>query len=38
MNLAVNASTGERIVALLKETYATPKSVVEKAALAAKGR
>jgi tripartite-type tricarboxylate transporter receptor subunit TctC len=38
MNLAVNASSGERIVALLKEVYATPKAVVEKAALAAKGK
>jgi hypothetical protein len=38
MNLAVNASTGEKIEALLKDVYATPKSVVEKAALAAKGR
>ena len=38
MNLAVNASTGERIVALLKEVYATPKDVVTKASLASKGR
>jgi tripartite-type tricarboxylate transporter receptor subunit TctC len=38
MNLAVNASTGEQVAALLKRVYATPKAVVEKAALAAKAR
>jgi tripartite-type tricarboxylate transporter receptor subunit TctC len=38
MNLAINAITGEQVAALLKEVYATPKGVVEKAALASKGR
>jgi tripartite-type tricarboxylate transporter receptor subunit TctC len=38
MNLAVDASTGEQVAALLKQVYATPKAVVEKAALASKGR
>jgi len=38
MNLAVNASNGEHIDELLKQVYATPKAVVQKAALASKGR
>jgi tripartite-type tricarboxylate transporter receptor subunit TctC len=38
MNLAVEASTGEQVAALLRQIYATPKSVVEKAAAASKGR
>jgi tripartite-type tricarboxylate transporter receptor subunit TctC len=38
MNLAVNASTGENIVALLKKVYATPNDVVAKAAAASKGK
>jgi tripartite-type tricarboxylate transporter receptor subunit TctC len=38
MNIAVEASTGEEVQALLKRVYATPKAVVEKAALASKGR
>jgi hypothetical protein len=38
MNLAVRAITGGEVAALLREVYATPKSVVEKAALASKGR
>jgi tripartite-type tricarboxylate transporter receptor subunit TctC len=37
MNLAVDAITGEQVVDLLKQVYATPKAVVEKAALASKG-
>jgi len=37
MNLAVAPSTGEAVAALLREIYATPKTVVEKAALAGKG-
>jgi len=38
MNLAVAPSTGEDVAALLRQIYATPKSVVEKAALAGKGQ
>jgi tripartite-type tricarboxylate transporter receptor subunit TctC len=38
MNLAVDGITGEQVAALLKQVYATPKAVVEKAALASKGR
>jgi tripartite-type tricarboxylate transporter receptor subunit TctC len=37
MNLAVDASNGDEVAALLKQIYATPKAVVEKAALASKG-
>jgi tripartite-type tricarboxylate transporter receptor subunit TctC len=38
MNLAVDAISGEQVAALLKQVYATPKAVLEKAALASKGR
>ena len=38
MNLAVAPSTGEQVAALLRQIYATPKTVVEKAAAASKGR
>jgi tripartite-type tricarboxylate transporter receptor subunit TctC len=38
MNLSVDGSTGEEVAALLKQVYATPKDVVAKAALAAKGK
>jgi len=38
MNLAVAPSTGEEVAALLREIYATPKAVVEKAAIASKGQ
>ena len=38
MDLAVDAISGEQVAALLKQVYATPKAVVEKAALASKGR
>ena len=38
MNLAVAPITGEQVAALLREVYATPKAVVEKAAAASKGR
>jgi tripartite-type tricarboxylate transporter receptor subunit TctC len=38
MNLAVEPSTGEDVMALLRRIYATPKAVVEKAAAASKGR
>jgi hypothetical protein len=38
MNLAVEPSSGEQVAALLRQIYATPKSVVEKAAAASKGR
>jgi tripartite-type tricarboxylate transporter receptor subunit TctC len=38
MNLAVDSITGEQVAALLKQVYATPKAVVEKAALASRGR
>ncbi len=38
MNLAVNAIAGEEVAALIKQVYATPKEIVEKAALASKGK
>ncbi len=38
MNLAVNATAGEEVAALIKQVYATPKEIVEKAALASKGK
>jgi tripartite-type tricarboxylate transporter receptor subunit TctC len=38
MNLAVDPISGEEVAALLRQVYATPKAVVEKAALASKGR
>jgi tripartite-type tricarboxylate transporter receptor subunit TctC len=38
MNLAVDAIPGAEVAALLKRVYATPKTVVEKAAAASKGR
>ena len=38
MNLAVEPSTGEHVAALLRQIYATPKAVVERAAAASKGR
>jgi tripartite-type tricarboxylate transporter receptor subunit TctC len=38
MNLAVEPSSGEQVAALLRQIYATPKPVVEKAAAASKGR
>jgi len=38
MNLAVEPLTGEQVAALLRQIYATPKTVVEKAAAASKGR
>jgi tripartite-type tricarboxylate transporter receptor subunit TctC len=38
MNLAVAPTTGAAVAALLRQVYATPKAVVEKAALASKGR
>ncbi len=38
MNLAVEGIGGEQVLALIRQVYATPKAVVEKAALAAKGR
>jgi tripartite-type tricarboxylate transporter receptor subunit TctC len=38
MGLGSDAITGEEVDALVKQVYATPKAVVEKAALAAKGR
>jgi tripartite-type tricarboxylate transporter receptor subunit TctC len=38
MNLALDWTSGEQVAALLKQVYATPKAVVEKAALASKGR
>src|SRR5262249_3407674 len=38
MNLAADAITGRAVVDLLRQVYATPKTVVEKAALASKGR
>jgi tripartite-type tricarboxylate transporter receptor subunit TctC len=37
MHLAVEGITGEQVVALIKQIYATPKDVVAKAALASKG-
>ena len=38
MNLAVEPSTGDQVASLLRQVYATPKSVVERAAAASKGR
>jgi tripartite-type tricarboxylate transporter receptor subunit TctC len=38
MNLAVAGIDGAQVTALIRQVYATPKGVVEKAALAAKGR
>ena len=38
MNLAVEGVGGGEVEALIKRVYATPKVVVEKAALASKGR
>jgi tripartite-type tricarboxylate transporter receptor subunit TctC len=38
MNLAIESSTGEQVAALLRQIYTTPKSVVERAAAASKGR
>jgi tripartite-type tricarboxylate transporter receptor subunit TctC len=38
MTLAVDAISGREVAALLREVYATPKAVVDKAALASKGR
>jgi len=38
MRIAIEPITGEEVAALLKQVYATPKAVVEKAALASKGR
>jgi tripartite-type tricarboxylate transporter receptor subunit TctC len=38
MNLAINGLTGDEVAALVRQVYATPKAVVEKAALASKGR
>jgi tripartite-type tricarboxylate transporter receptor subunit TctC len=38
MNLAVEPSTGEQVATLLRQIYATPKAVVERAAAASKGR
>ena len=38
MNLAVEGVGGGEVEALIKRVYATPKAVVEKAALASKGR
>jgi tripartite-type tricarboxylate transporter receptor subunit TctC len=38
MNLAIAPITGEQVAQLLREVYATPKAVVEKAAAASKGR
>jgi len=38
MNLAVEPSSGEQVAALLRQIYATPKAVVERAAAASKGR
>jgi tripartite-type tricarboxylate transporter receptor subunit TctC len=38
MNLAVAGIDGAQVAALIAQVYATPKAVVEKAALAAKGR
>ena len=37
MNLAVEPSTGEQVAALLRQIYATPKAVVERAAPPARG-
>jgi len=38
MNLIVEPSSGEQVAALLRQIYATPKAVVERAAAASKGR
>ena len=38
MRIAIEPITGEDVAALLYQVYATPKAVVEKAALASKGR
>ena len=38
MNLAVAPIAGDEVAALLRRVYATPKAVVETAALASKGR
>src|SRR5262249_13572018 len=38
MNLAVESSSGEQVATLLRQIYATPKAVVERAAAASKGR
>jgi tripartite-type tricarboxylate transporter receptor subunit TctC len=38
MNLAIAPITGEQVAQLLRQVYATPKAVVEKAAAASKGR
>jgi hypothetical protein len=38
MNIAIAPITGEQVAALLRQVYATPKAVVEKAALASKTR
>lgn len=38
MKLAVNSIGGEEVTALVEKLYATPKAVVEKAALAGEGR
>jgi hypothetical protein len=38
MRIAIEPITGEEVAALLRQAYATPKAVVEKAALASKGR
>jgi hypothetical protein len=38
MNLAVEPSTGEQVATLVRQVYATPKAVVERAAAASKGR
>jgi tripartite-type tricarboxylate transporter receptor subunit TctC len=38
MNLAVEPSSGEQVATLLRQIYATPKAVVERAATASKGR
>ena len=38
MRIAIEPISGEDVAALLKQVYATPKAVVEKAAVASKGR
>jgi len=38
MNIAIAPITGEQVADLLRQVYATPKAVVEKAAAASKGR
>jgi hypothetical protein len=37
MKLAVESISGEQVVALIRQVYATPKDVVAKASLAARG-